>query len=256
MHNDVYSERAAELTDPLAGLLIDETGSVDPDLARAARLLRRWDCRFTVGSIGASLFAVFWWRWCERVAAARFPKHLLGQMAGAAGAVAHDLLLEGDFGWLGEDKGVGGLARSAMTESIAWLRERLGADWRRWSWGRLHPITLTHGLSAGRPIFAAFFDVGPRPCPGSNGVLNQNGHVVRDRFWTTGGPHYRFLADLVESGQARGVNTAGNSGNPASPHYADQFSDWLAGRYHPLWMDRGDVDAHAEAMLRLTPEPT
>jgi penicillin amidase len=140
-----------------------------------------------------------------------------------------------------------------MTEGLDWLREHLGADWSRWTWGRLHPLTLNHALSAGRPVFAALFDIGPRPCPGGDGVLNQNGFAVRDRFWTTGGPHYRFLADLSADGQTRGVNTAGNSGNPASPHYADQLPDWLAGRYHPLWMDRADVDQHAEGTLRLLP---
>jgi len=140
-----------------------------------------------------------------------------------------------------------------MADALGWLRERLGEAWSGWAWGRLHPLALTHALSAGRPIFAALFDVGPRPCPGSVGVLNQNSHAVRDRFWTTGGPHYRFLADLSESGRAQGVNTAGNSGNPASPHYADQFPEWLAGRYHPLWMDRADVDAHAEGTLRMEP---
>jgi penicillin amidase len=253
MHNDVYSERASEVKGALAALLTDDSAPTDADLSRAARSLLRWDCRFTLGSVGASLFATFWWRWCERVAAARFPKHLQGPMAGAAGAVAHDLLLEGDFGWFTGSATVRSEVRSAMCEAIGWLGEKLGPDWQRWVWGRLHPLTLNHALSAGRPIFAAAFDVGPRPCPGSNGVLNNNSHAVRDRFWTTGGPHYRFLADLAEPGRAEGVNTAGNSGNPASPHYADQFTDWLEGRYHPLWMNHADVDANAEATAFLTP---
>ena len=148
---------------------------------------------------------------------------------------------------------VAGEAQAAMAEALAWLAEHLGPDLRRWTWGRLHPLKLTHALSTGRPTFAALFDVGPRPCPGATGVLNQNSYVVRDRFWTTGGPHYRFLADLGASGDTRGANTAGNSWNPASPHYADQFEDWLAGRYHRLWMDRADVDANAEGTLTLTP---
>jgi acyl-homoserine lactone acylase PvdQ len=141
-----------------------------------------------------------------------------------------------------------------MTDALGWLRERLGPDWRRWTWGSLHPIKLTHALSAGRPIFAELFDIGPRPCPGSNGVLNQNSYAIRDRFWTTGGPHYRFPADRSAGGQTLGVNTAGNSGNPASPHYADQFADWLAGRYHHLRMERAEVDARAESVQRLLPD--
>jgi len=253
MHQDVYSERAAELKGAVADLLTSAGALPDPDLARAARLLRRWDSRYTVGSVAAALFATFWWRWCARVAAARFPQHLHGPTAGAAGAVAHDLLVEGNFGWLDGADAVQREVRAAMTEALGWLREHLGDEWRLWTWGHLHPLKLTHVLSAGRPIFAELFDIGPRPCPGGLGVLNQNSYAIRDRFWTTGGPHYRFLADLAEAGQAQGINTAGTAGNPASPHYADQFPDWLAGRYHPLYMDRADIDAHAEATLRLTP---
>ncbi len=259
MHQDVYSERAAELKAALADLLAgapsgdDARANVSADLPRVARLLRRWDSRYTVGSVAASLFATFWWRWCARVAAARFPAHLHAPMAGAAGAVAHDLLLDGDFGWFEGEDDVQREARAAMSDALGWLREHLGDDWQQWAWGRLHPLKLTHALSAGRPVFAELFDIGPRPCPGGVGVLNQNSYAIRDRFWTTGGPHYRFLADLAETNQAQGVNTAGNAGNPASPHYADQFPDWLAGRYHPLWMDRADIEAHAEATLRLTP---
>jgi penicillin amidase len=283
MQSDVYSERAAELKGALVDLLTE--GNPSDEIARAARTLRRWDCRFTLGSVGASLFAAFWWRWCERVAAARFPKHLLAPMAGAAQGLAGALLVEGNNGWFANDgpadspspaqrgtgpwgsreaegshgrqPGGGGLAheaRAAMADALAWLDEHLGPDRRRWTWGRLHPVELTHALSAGRPTFGELFDVGPRPCPGSVGVLNQNGYVVRDRFWTTSGPHYRFLADLGPSAETRGANTAGNSGNPASPHYDDQFEDWLAGRYHPLWMDRAAVEANAEGTLTLTPD--
>ena len=294
--NDVYSERAAELKDRLAELLVYDEKNTRADgtvstlstvargpsiLARAARLLRRWDCRFTLDSVAASIFAVFWWRWTERVAAARFPEHLTNAAAGAAGAVAHDLLLEGDFGWFPsppaplpqEERGVGANsvrpplplngggvgervateARAAMAEALAWLDERLGSDWRRWTWGRLHPLTLSHPLSAGCPVFAELFDIGPRPCPGSQGVLNQNGFRVGDRFAAVSGPHYRFLCDLAEPGLAEGTNTAGNSGSPASPHYADQLADWLVGRYHQLWMDRATIEANAEGRLRLEP---
>jgi penicillin amidase len=256
MHQDVYSERAADLKEALAALLTAGAEAPVPDLARTARTLRRWDCRYTIRSVGASLFAAFWWRWCERVAAARFPKRLLGAMAGASNAVARALLVEDDFGWFDGGTTIAREVQAAMTEALAWLTEQLGSDRRRWTWGRLHPLTLTHALSAGRPVFAELFDVGPRPCPGGVGTLNQNGYVIRDRFRTTSGPHYRFLADLGESGRARGANTAGNSGNPASPHYADQFDDWLVGRYHPLWMDRAEIDANAEGTLRLEPDAT
>lgn len=274
MQIDCYSERAAALKDRLADL-IEGNAATPPDDERddptptsddrppplsVVRLLRRWDCRYTIGSVAASLFTGFWLRWTERVAAARFPKHLAHAAAGAAGAVAHDLLLEGDFGWFPARDGdtdptdrVRAEVCAALDEALAWLAAQLGTDWWRWTWGRLHPITLTHPLSAGRPVFTKVFDLGPLPCPGGPGVLNQNGFRTGERFETTSGPHYRFLCDLAEPGQAEGVNTAGNSGHPTSPHYRDQFGDWLGGRYHKLLMDRGEIEAQAGSTTRLLP---
>jgi penicillin amidase len=85
-------------------------------------------------------------------------------------------------------------------------------------------------------------------------VLNQNGFTTGERLEVTSGPHYRFLADLASPNTALGTHTSGNSGHPGSPHYADQAADWLAGRCHPLHMDRADIQAHAAGTLALEPE--
>jgi penicillin amidase len=96
-------------------------------------------------------------------------------------------------------------------------------------------------------------NVGPFPCPGSTGVLNQNGFAAGDRYEVTSGPHFRFVADLAAPDGALGTHTTGNSGHPGSPHYADQAADWLAGRYHPMLLDPSAIEAHAEGTLTLAP---
>jgi len=45
----------------------------------------------------------------------------------------------------------------------------------------------------------------------------------------------------------------GQSGQPGSPFYADQFADWVAGRYHTLLFDEGAVEAEQSARLRIEP---
>jgi penicillin amidase len=49
------------------------------------------------------------------------------------------------------------------------------------------------------------------------------------------------------------VNTPGQSGDPASPHYRDLFPLWASGRYVPLRYSRAAVDADAETVIALTP---
>jgi penicillin amidase len=277
MQYDTYSGRAADLCPALLALLgrgsegasrrVGEERSIsttstpqhpntptpeDP----ALEALRAWDYRFDVESVGASVFQVFWLAWTRRVAAARFPAHLVGSAAGGCAHVAHRILTAGD-GAAGEPWFEAGRARAeivaAFREGVAWLAERLGTDPAGWTWGTLHPVTFRHALADRFPACTEL-NVGPFPCPGTSGVLNQNGFSVGDRLAVTSGPHYRFLADLASPNAALGTHTSGNSGHPGSPHYHDQAADWLAGRTHPLYMDRTDIHANAAGTFILAPD--
>jgi acyl-homoserine lactone acylase PvdQ len=45
----------------------------------------------------------------------------------------------------------------------------------------------------------------------------------------------------------------GNSGQPGSAHYADNVERWVGLEYHPLYIEWGDIEANAEAEMRLRP---
>ena len=45
----------------------------------------------------------------------------------------------------------------------------------------------------------------------------------------------------------------GNSGQPGSPHYADNVERWRNVEYHPLFVDWQDIEANAESELNLNP---
>jgi penicillin amidase len=49
------------------------------------------------------------------------------------------------------------------------------------------------------------------------------------------------------------MNSPGQSGDPASPHYADLFADWAADRAFPLLYSRDRIEAVARQRLRLVP---
>ena len=49
------------------------------------------------------------------------------------------------------------------------------------------------------------------------------------------------------------VNSPGESGQPASPHYADLLPLWDQGQYIPMLYSRGAVEKHAAERLLLEP---
>ncbi len=79
---------------------------------------------------------------------------------------------------------------------------------------------------------------GPRPQSGDATTVKQVGHSF--------GPSERFTADLAALDRSTLNLVLGQSGNPDSPYYMDQFPAWLAGTTFPL----SGPPVHT---LRLTP---
>ena len=50
-----------------------------------------------------------------------------------------------------------------------------------------------------------------------------------------------------------GTNAPGQSGDPASPHYADLFGPWSDGRYFPVLSSRAAVETVTEAKMQMRP---
>ena len=63
----------------------------------------------------------------------------------------------------------------------------------------------------------------------------------------------RMLIDLGDLSKARAIHTTGQSGHTDHPHYDDMIPLWIAGETAPMLWDRADIEADAEAVLKLTP---
>lgn len=252
---DVFSLRAAEICPALVEYLRGDADQ-DPQIDQAIEYLDTWDHCFTVDSIAASIYSAFWEAWKARVIAARFPEHL--HSIGPRTYVATELVAKGDeHGWFLGGREVGQEVLAAMREGLDWLTEHLGPDMGTWFWGELHQLTFRHYMVPGEEHdsthLAQVANVGPYPCAGTAGTLNNAGFAIGQRYQVTGGPHFRFLVDMAKPLQAFGCNSTGNSGHPGSPHYCDQIDDWLGGRYHPMYMGREDIEANLEGITTIEP---
>ncbi len=238
---------------------------LDPagDGERAAlELLAGWDGDMAAGSAGAAVFNV----WCQHLAR-RILIPVLGEDVFRAYhawremfqcEVLPGLLREPTAAWFAD--GDGGspagardrLLHDALADALAELTERLGADPAGWSWGALHRVRLVHPLGA-LPGLEPLFSAVDAPFGGDEQTVAQGGFDGRDGYPTAVIPSWRAVYDLADLDRSMGVLPAGNSGNPASPHWNDQAALWLAGELHPLPFTRPAVEAAAVSALRLVP---
>ena len=245
MQQDTRTLRADEA---LPGLLAVILGSEDDRVLEAARYLQGWDHNMAPDSVAASIFEVFFDRWCQRVAAERFDGELAASLAGSCGGLAGRLIYKDSEGWFeGGDRE--GAIVDALRAALSEIGNRLGDEMSAWAWGNLHKVQLRHVLS-GRGDLGALLDRGGLPV-GGNGVTVCN--TGFDPNWAAPtGANYRLISDLGEDGMWA-VESQGQSGHPGSDHYCDQLVEWLEGRYHFLGFGEGNGHEAAESVCLLQP---
>jgi penicillin amidase len=156
------------------------------------------------------------------------------------------------FGLTGEQRDA--LMRRALRETVDDLKARLGPSPANWAWGKLHHLTFRHLLSDGAPGLGKLLNRGPYPIGGDGTTVWASGssyHEVSGDY--TIAPPFRFIADLSDLSKSVGVLAPGQSGRPSSAHYDDQIEAWFQGGYHPMLLDRAEIEAAAESVLLLQP---
>ena len=255
MQYDVLALRAVDATPALVRIL----DGGDARARSAAAVLRAWDRRVETESAAAAIFEAFQFHWDESVAAERFSADAsalaVGDpaafVAGGIGSLSLRLLADDDVEWFASPEARDAAVRAAMGRALDELAERLGDDMSTWRWGRLHRLPLQHLLS-GRGDLGSLLDRGGDAVSG-NGLVVSNSGSAPD-YVSRSGANYRLLVDLAEApAQMWSLDAAGPSGQPGSPHYANQFGDWLAGRYRRICLEREDVRPTIRTTLTLRP---
>ncbi|AJP74416.1 penicillin acylase family protein [Sphingomonas hengshuiensis] len=220
----------------------------------AVEMLRGWDARIAADSGAAALFEIVWRDLGKRMLAAIVPERARALVTTIGASVLLELLARPDAR-LGSDPAA---ARDAMLDAAlaaAWSTAGtlLGADPAGWRYGTLHKIRIRHPLSAIPAIAAAF---PPIEGEGSGG----DGYTVMARWlgsgldWrVAGGASYLQVIDVGAWDNARMLNLPGQSNDPRSPHYRDQYRPWAAGAMQPMPFTRAAVDAVAAARTTLRP---
>ena len=247
LQQDTLSTPARQLV-----ALLPTAGS--PGAAPAIAMLRGWDGRVEAGSAPAALFQILWRELGTRMLDAIVPEKARALVTEIAPSVLLDLLARPDA-----RLGANPLrARDALFDralAAAWnsARERLGPDPAAWRWGTLHQVRIAHPLSTIPAIAAAFPVIEGEGSGGDSYTVNAR--WIRDEpSWNlSGGASYLQVIDVGAWDNSLMLNLPGQSNDPRSPHYRDQYLPWIRGELQPMLFSRAAVDAAARGRTILRP---
>jgi penicillin amidase len=230
MQTDVISERGARA---IGGIVraISEPATLAEQ--HAVRALAAWDGALTTETTGGTIYNVFFWQWHLRVMRERFGPDRHGIAIDSGNGLSAALLHENLGGWFPDDAARLTAIREAFSAAVEWLVQRHGDDPAGWAWGVLHTLGAAHP-AARTPLQHLLFDIPPSPHQGGASTLANAGFGLGGPFTTRSGASYRFLADLGPDGGTRAVCWPGQSGQPGSPHFADQIDFYLNDRIYDV----------------------
>ncbi|CAG2141460.1 Penicillin acylase 2 proenzyme [Cupriavidus yeoncheonensis] len=246
--NDTVSLPARRVVAVLKDLRSD-----DAQLARGLDLLRGWDGNERADSAPAALFEVWFSKHLRPAVVRAIPAPEVAKLIGAGDAARVLDVLERPARWMTVDKR-NQVMLASLKGAMAEVEAKLGGDPRAWQWGKLHTAVFMHPMDS---ILDAAehqqYDVDAGPIGGS-AFTPMNTSYRNSDFRLTAGASFRMVLDVGNWDASRVVNTPGQSGNPASPHYRDLAPLWAKGEYFPLVYTRKAVEKESRERLELVPQ--
>jgi penicillin G amidase len=122
-------------------------------------------------------------------------------------------------------------------------------DLSKWRYGQFHPLDIEHPVYGQSPLLQRLIGI-----PTGPGLHPQSGDdVTVKQVGRTFGPSERFTADLSNLDHSTLNLVLGESANPMSPWFMDQWPAWYNGATFPLPFTNSAVDAATTHTLTLTP---
>lgn len=223
-------------------LLLSTVGDRTPDAAtRAAMtLLAAWDGTMAADRPEPLIFAA----WTAALHDRLFADELGPLLAGYRRVRAATLLriLRHEPSWCDDRRtpaveSCGDTAAGALSEAMAAMTRRHGADVGQWRWGDAHQAVFEHRVWGRVPLLGALLQ--RRAVTGGGDYTVSRGTWSHDADGELAFPHehgaaLRLVYDLADLDRSRFAAALGPSGNPFSPYFATWQGTWAAGQSFAL----------------------
>lgn len=196
-------------------------------LAEPIDSLRRWNHQWGVASVPTSL-ADYWGSTAMRA---------VGRAARAKGITALEYLTHGATA----DERL-----SALSQAVATLTTDFGT-WKQ-PWGEINRFQrLTSNIDAtfddSKPSFPVKF---ASATWGSLAAYGLTGPKTTKKNYGNRGNSFVAAVEFGPTVKAKAVSAGGQSGDPSSPHFADQIERYATGNFRDVLFYRADVEKNAE----------
>jgi penicillin amidase len=231
------------LRDALAGWEPD-----DPLVRRACDLLLGWDGRASRESAGAAVYHVlFFSEWIPLLVPEETCPGLAARWR-VTTWVAEAVLRAPRSPWFADADARARALRDCAARAVVRLRAVAGDDPDAWRWGDLHRASFAHPLAFVPRLAAGALPA--VPLGGSPFSVNQQRlGAALPPFGATVGAGVRMVVDLADRDHLHITLSTGQSGDPASGHFADQLPLWRAGELLRVSLDPAAGDREAEYVL-------
>ena len=246
LQNDVYSTLDQELAQRFT-YAIDHAAHPSHKLREAADLMRTWDGDLTIPSVAATIV--------DAARNALWPMMLKPRLGDdwklyewASSSFVQEQIVAGQSRrWLPKQYSNWNEFLAAAVERGMSVRRGGDApiDLKDWHYGNAHPVEVEHPLYGGIPWMRGWTGTGVRPQSGDGTTVKQ----VSRSF----GPSERLTVDLSDLDKSTLNLVIGQSGDPLSANYMDQWPYWYAGKTFALPFSNAAVHAAAKHTLTLVP---
>jgi penicillin amidase len=205
----------------------------------ALEYLENWDGRQSEIDVSTTILNVFFARLMTDALSDELGEDLLGEFDYINNVPARTMmrLLRDEDNILWDDirspqrENRDTIIKYAFKESIVKLKAMLGADSRKWNWGRVHSLTYRHPFSAFSSQVAKLGDIRSGYAPGGLTTVTQSSYSFWKPFEPRVGPAMREISDM-KTDVFSVVLPTGNSGNMFSPHYGDMAQMFKQGELY------------------------
>lgn len=256
---DVVLDRARVLVATVLNLA-SQGEPQTPEGREIVGLLRNWDGRAGSRDTGAAVYHLFLGnltrKLLEPVLGASLTERYLALRQADPDQVVFEIVREAaegvppDSPWQPET--VADAIRESLRETWFQSSYRLGANRRRWHWGRLHALSFA-AFAPGGPLGNAGSSLGPFEIGGSGASVNTAEYDRTDPFEVRVASTFRLTVDTGALDQALTSHAPGQSEHPDHAHFADGVPAWLDGHAQLLSTAPLVIEESSRGLLLLEP---
>ncbi|HWZ34376.1 MAG TPA: penicillin acylase family protein [Bryobacteraceae bacterium] len=196
----------------------------------AIDLLRSWTGQMEKGTAAPMIASLIYDQLKKSVAERAAPGVSDMYSFPMAPAVIERLLRERPSGWFAD---YDALLLKCLADAVQEGAKIEGSKVSRWDYGQFNQLRIPNPVEGQLPLIGKYFDIGPVPMSGSPTTIKQSTGRL--------GPSMRMIVDFSDLDHSLQNITIGQSGQPLSKHYKDQWGAYYGATSFPMQFNHVDA---------------